>query len=108
MEEAQAGLIAPDSSGPITSAEHRAFNSLILDYLNSFLDLTVTTNAAGHVQDDRLRKRLVSKVIWVDANTVIGESFLSKALASDTLQIDESQGVPPFAKVTISFKQQPV
>ena len=108
MEEAQAGLIAPDASGPITSLDHRTFNSMLMDFLNSFLDFDVYTNADGKVVDARLKKRLVSKIVWCDANMTIGETFLDKPFASDTLSIGASQGVPPFTKITISFKQQPV
>lgn len=108
MEAAQEGLISPDLAGPITSLDHRTFNSMLMDYNNSFLDFTVQTGADQKVKDSRLKKRLVSKVLWVESNTVISEDFITKPLASDTLEFDASQRPPAFTKVTISFKQQPI
>ncbi len=107
MEEAQEALISPDLAGPITSLDHRSFNSMLMDYLNSFLDFTVTTGADQKVKDDRLIKRVVSKVVWVEANIVISEDYISKLFGSDTLEFAPDQRPPAFTKVTISFKQQP-
>lgn len=115
MESAQEGLIAPDASGPITSQDHRHFNSMIMDYLNSFLDFDTYTEAVpgspennSRVVDERLKKRLVSKVLMVVDNLVISEQYINKPLASGTLLFVNGQIVAPNTRVTISFKQQPI
>lgn len=107
MENAQNVLIAPHGGVPIHSIEHREFNSLIMDFLNSFLDFDAVVQLDGTVKDARMIKRLVSKITTQD-NYVVHSSKFTKPLNSDTLTLQGGESIMPGTIVTISFKQQPV
>lgn len=107
MEEAQDSLLSPGEEGPITSRDQRSFNSMMMDYFNSFLDCDAYVNEEGKISDARLSNRTISKVVLCQTGLVIGEDCITKPFTSDTIEfIDLS--FSPNTHVTISFKQQPI
>lgn len=109
MEDAQEVLISRLDDGlPITSLEHRTYNSMMMDYFNSFMDFETYATSDNEIKRARLINRLVSKVLLAKDNIVVGSGNFVKVLASDTLVFENGIFVPDGTKVVVSFMQQPL
>jgi len=114
MEEMQDALISAQD-GVITSTEHRAFNSAMMDFTNSFLPADLEVNGAGDdpdedgsygsITDESLEKRDVSTVVLIEGNVVITSTGFAKETNSDTLYFRGSNYVVEGTPVVINFKR---
>lgn len=105
LVEANEVLISPDpiTGEKIFSADHRIMNMQMIKFLLSFNDINVVVNASGVVQDTRLIKREVSKIVAY--NSPLQRTNFAKPFGSDTLIFTNGTSFETGTLITISFEQ---
>ena len=112
MEQMQAAVISNQDGLAITSADHRSFNSALMDFNNSFLpfDGKVTgvgvddgTGSKGSITNSALVKRDVAFITIVATNQVIGPHNFTKTTVSDTLFFTNGVSLEIATDVTVTL-----
>lgn len=106
VDQANNSLISYTDGTPVTTAEHRSMNEIMLDFINSFLPLDAVVNESNQVVNDDLVNRDVDYVLLPDSDVLISSNGFSKLNDSDTLDFTPPIALLPLNTiVSIYFKR---